>query len=353
MTRPLIGVRRDRGSRYLLLMIASFAVTVMAVRVYLDSAGYPKVGGGGLHVAHMLWGGLLLVVAALLLLLFVGRRALVLSALAAGIGVGLFIDEVGKFLTESNDYFFAPAAPIIYGAVLLLLLLWARARRDDRPSAAEATQGAVEAIRDLADGRLTAADRDRAVARLRANGSVPQDGFSDELLTLLGSPAASARLAHPGWAERVDVMRTVRRLMPDRVERLLIRIGLLLSTLTAVLGVLLAVVVLSGEVVSIPEVATGPIEYPSEPIWVLLLGLVWALVGVANGVALVLSLAGRHPTGMTIAQYAVLTGLVAGGLLNTFVSQLGALSGVLVQLGLLLLILDQRRRLVQAADAPG
>jgi hypothetical protein len=52
MARPLIGVRRDRGSRYLLLTILAFAVTVMAVRVYLDSAGYPKVGGGGLHVAH-------------------------------------------------------------------------------------------------------------------------------------------------------------------------------------------------------------------------------------------------------------------------------------------------------------
>lgn len=65
MRGPLIGVRRDRGSRYLLFMIVSFAVTVAAVRLYLDAAGYPKVGGGGLHVAHMLWGGLLLVVAAL------------------------------------------------------------------------------------------------------------------------------------------------------------------------------------------------------------------------------------------------------------------------------------------------
>ena len=101
--RPFIGVRRDRGARYLLLTIVSFAVTVAAVRVYLDAAGYPKVGGGGLHVAHMLWGGLLLVVGALSLLLFVGRRALTLSAIAAGVGVGLFIDEVGKFITESND----------------------------------------------------------------------------------------------------------------------------------------------------------------------------------------------------------------------------------------------------------
>ena len=47
--------------------------------------------------------------------------------------MGLFIDEVGKFITESNDYFFAPAAPIIYGAVLLLLLVWLVVSRTDRP----------------------------------------------------------------------------------------------------------------------------------------------------------------------------------------------------------------------------
>jgi hypothetical protein len=353
--QPLIGVGRDRGSRYLLLTIASFAVTVMAVRVYLDSAGYPKVGGGGLHVAHMLWGGLLLVVAALLPQVFVGRRALILSSLAAGIGVGLFIDEVGKFITESNDYFFAPAAPIIYGAALLLVLVWLRVRRDDRPSLAEATQGAIEAVRDLADGRLSATDRERAVTRLRAAAAAPgTTDLSGELLELLGSSATTARLAQPGWVERGDPGRWVRRLLPDRLERWLIRIGLFLSALTATMGALLAIVVLSGEVTSIPEAAVGPIEYPSEPVWVLLLGLVWVAVGVANGVALVLSLAGRHPKGMAIAQYAVLAGLVAGGLLNTYVSQLGALSGILLQLGLLLLILDQRGRLeTQEAAAAG
>ncbi len=55
---------------------------------------------------------------------------------------------------------------------------------------------------------------------------------------------------------------------------------------------------------------------------------------------------------MVVAQYAVLLGLVAGGLLNTYVSQVGALAGVVVQLGLLLLIIDQRRRLADGM-APG
>ena len=80
----------------------AFATTVAATRWYLDLAGYPTIGGGDLHVAHVLWGGLALTIAVLLGLIFVGQRAMLLSALLAGVGVGLFIDEVGKFLTTTN-----------------------------------------------------------------------------------------------------------------------------------------------------------------------------------------------------------------------------------------------------------
>lgn len=349
--RPLIGERRDRGPRYLLVMIVAFAITVIATRLYLDLTGYPKIGGGGLHVAHLLWGGLLLVVGALLILLFVGRRALILSALAAGVGVGLFIDEVGKFLTETNDYFFAPAAPIIYGAVLLLLLLWFAAARGSATSRAAATQGAIESVRDLADGRLTAADRDRAVERLRSSmaGEVATD-LEAGLLAALSGPGADARLAEPGWLDRGDGDRLLRRMLSDRVERWLVRIGLGLSVLSALVGLLVAFVILGGALPAIPD-PTGPIEAPTEPIWALLIALVWIVVGVANGTALVMSLTGRHPGAMAVAQYAVLTGLVAGGLLNVYVSQVSALAGVLVQVALLLLILDQRRRLREPAVA--
>jgi hypothetical protein len=347
--RPLIGVRRDHGPRYLLLMIVAFAVTVIATRVYLDVTGYPKVGGGGLHVAHMLWGGLLLVLAMLLVLLFVGRRALTLAAIAAGVGVGLFIDEVGKFITESNDYFFAPAAPLIYGAVLLLLLVWLVAGHGGSPSVAEATQGAVEALRDLADGRLAPGDRDRAVERLRDAVADGDPGpLERALLAVLASPENDARLAQPGWLARGEGRRLLERLLPDRLERMIVRIGLAVSAVGAALGFLVAVAIAGGGLPAIPD-PEGPIEAPTEPVWILLLALVWVIVGVANAVALGLSLTGRHQRGMSVALYATLTNLVAGGLLNTYVSQVGALASVVIQVGLLLLILDQRRRLADAA----
>jgi len=159
--RPL-GARRHRAERYLVITIAAFAVTVAGVRWYLDLAGYPTIGSGDLHVAHVLWGGLALFLAAMLPLLWVGRRVLKLSALLAGVGVGLFIDEVGKFLTTSNDYFFAPAAPIIYGGILLLVLCWLLVRRRG-DNMLDATQAVIEALRSGIDGSLTGQDRTRVI----------------------------------------------------------------------------------------------------------------------------------------------------------------------------------------------
>jgi hypothetical protein len=81
--RPLIGAHRDRAERYLVITIAAFAVTVAGTRWYLDMSGYPTVGGGELHVAHVLWGGLALFLAVLLSMLYVGERAQLVSRWAS------------------------------------------------------------------------------------------------------------------------------------------------------------------------------------------------------------------------------------------------------------------------------
>lgn len=112
----------------MLLMLIGFGGAVLGTRAFLALTGYPQVGGGTLHISHALWGGLSLFVAALVPLLVVNRAALLGAALLAGIGTGLFIDEVGKFITADNDYFFPAAAPIAYAAFLIGVWLYVRAR---------------------------------------------------------------------------------------------------------------------------------------------------------------------------------------------------------------------------------
>ncbi len=130
-------VRRETAERYVLLTLLSFAASVSLTRLGLALTGYPQLGKGELHIAHVLWGGLLLFAAALLPLVLANRWVYTVGAVLAGVGVGLFIDEVGKFITQRNDYFYPAAAPIVYTFFLLTILLFVHVRRtpDDSPHA--------------------------------------------------------------------------------------------------------------------------------------------------------------------------------------------------------------------------
>src|SRR5918911_202510 len=105
------GLPRDlQASPHIMAMLVSAVATVLVVRGFLAAAGYPQIGGGGLHVAHVLWGGLLMVAGLVLLLSFAGPVIRPVAAVVSGVGIGLFIDEGGKFVTSDNDYFHLAAA---------------------------------------------------------------------------------------------------------------------------------------------------------------------------------------------------------------------------------------------------
>jgi hypothetical protein len=125
VSRSLALIRDSDADEAFELLVFIAVATVLAIRAFLALTGYPQLGGGGLHIAHMLWGGLFMLAAIVLLLVFWNPAMRRLAAVVAGVGFGFFIDELGKFVTADNDYFFKPTAAALY---LLFLGLWGFAR---------------------------------------------------------------------------------------------------------------------------------------------------------------------------------------------------------------------------------
>ncbi len=147
--------------------LVSAMVTVLVIRGYLSATGYPQIGGGGLHIAHVLWGGLLMLVGIFIMLLRLGRPALRLGAFLAGVGFGFFIDEIGKFVTSDVNYFFEPAVAMIYVIFVAIALVLAVVRRRMTVDARTALANAMS-LYDLAVSDAAAGDaRRECLALLR------------------------------------------------------------------------------------------------------------------------------------------------------------------------------------------
>lgn len=166
---PLLNrspIQNNRASHYLVLMLLSFAASVSVTRLFLYLTGFPTIGKGELHIAHVLWGGLLLFIACLIPLILANDWALSWSAVLCGIGIGLFIDEVGKFITASNDYFYASAAPIIYAFFLLTLLIFVQVKSWRKPSRRGQMYSILDDLNEVLDEDLSQTERDSLLSRL-------------------------------------------------------------------------------------------------------------------------------------------------------------------------------------------
>jgi hypothetical protein len=90
-----------------------------------------------------------------------------IGAILTGVGLGLFFDEVGKFITSNNDYFYRPAAPIIYLIALSIAALYYLLRRRlDKPTDSELLVEALENSEALLEGRQSDMERTQVIATL-------------------------------------------------------------------------------------------------------------------------------------------------------------------------------------------
>jgi hypothetical protein len=348
------AVRRLRAERYLRHTLIWFAVTVIAVRWALAATGYPRLAGGDLHIAHVLWGGLFLFGAALSPLLFANRWALEASAVLAGIGVGLFIDEVGKFITQTNDYFFPPAAPIIYAAFLLTLLLYLRVRNEPARTVRHDLYAALDSLPHVLDHDLDA----RRHAELCDRLSHAREHAKDRKLALLA--AALLEVVNSEYVELARRPRSPWERLADRLRTFearwltLGRMRFLFAALLLAMGAGAFVDLLVLLWTSIPPqgleralhiIARGADAPGGTRLFLLLARFV--LAGIV-GMLLVLGaalLGLRHVrAGIACGYFGLLLSLTTHNLLVFYFDQFGAVGGVVLDFAVLLGLVHYRRR---------
>jgi hypothetical protein len=114
--------------------LVSAATCLLLIRAILAATGWPQLGNDTLHIAHMLWGGLGMLVGLLMVFVFSSRYVVVAAAVVGGLGFGAFIDELGKFITSDNNYFFEPTIGLIYIIFIVLYLTGRALEKTIRPS---------------------------------------------------------------------------------------------------------------------------------------------------------------------------------------------------------------------------
>jgi hypothetical protein len=193
-------IRDFLADEYLDLFLVTAVAAVLLIRLFLQLTGFPQLESDSLHVAHMLWGGLLMLIAMIVMLSFVGRSGHKIAAVIGGAGFGTFIDEVGKFVTKDNDYFFQPAVSIIYIVFILtyILIRWIHAGRPR--TQLEYLVNALQDIQQIAVGDLDRAERERALSYLeRSDSTIP---LVDALRRMLNDSDVVAP-SRPDWFTRI------------------------------------------------------------------------------------------------------------------------------------------------------
>lgn len=208
-------IRDHDAGRHVETFFVSAVAAVLGIRFWLQVTGYPRVEGYGLHIAHMLWGGLLMLAALLVLLSYLDRASVRTAAVLGGLGFGTFLDEVGKFVTQDNDYFYRPAVAIMYGVLVTAFLAARWAREHRRFSREEWLVNALRETENVALHDLDPDERRRALVFLdRSDPANPlvaalRRALRDAPVVPGPSPGIAARLARAARA-------TYRRLVGHR-----------------------------------------------------------------------------------------------------------------------------------------
>ena len=356
---PLLGrirkpARRRGAETYVLVTLLSFAASVGATRLFLELTGYPQLGMGQMHIAHVLWGGLLLFSAALIVLILANRWAFMLSAVLAGAGVGLFIDEVGKFITQNNNYFHPLAAPIIYAFFLITVFIYLRVRTRPVFDSREELYLVLSELSEVLDQDLEPGERAELKARLerieRNASSSNYSHLADSLLAFLNSTDLDIAPERAGVLERMSagLQRWEARWFPLRRLRAaliggLIALGVIaLSNFLELLRALGDPLRLERLVASLVDL--GRISSTTGVFWFVARVTLEGSVGLLLLTSGILLLLGRERGAINLAVIALLLSLAGVDVLVFYFEQFSTILTAAVQFTLLVGLLRYRQR---------
>ena len=337
----------NRSSRLMLIVLVSCALTVALTRLFLVLTGYPQIGGSTFHLAHALWGGLALFLASTMALVVQNRGAAVIIALVTGIGFGLFVDEVGKFITQKNDYFFPLAAPIVYASLLLILLFTELARRHQLRSPRAHLLAAISLSQTVADGTATATEMTAMENHIRQARTGSLDDASAALLNGIETSMALADRVQEPFAFAGRAARRIRRAvaawLPANRARRLARMAMALFCILGLVQLLLLIgVVLAPEGLS-RTLTLSVRDQPVGEVGRIIFLITWGLNAVIAALAAITWWAlrprriRRRPA-LMCGYGAMLLMLLLGNLLSSYVYQFAILIQAALQvitLGLL------------------
>ena len=345
------AVKRPFAETYIFISLTAFALTVILTRVFLEMADYPQVGGSLLHIAHAIWGGLLLFLAVLVALLLANRWAFTATAVLSGIGIGLFIDEVGKFITQKNDYFFPPAAPLIYSLFLLLVLLFLLVRRTRQSTPRDSMYQVVLGLREVLDNDLDPRERDRLLAELENGSSASEPHIvllAEKLTTYLQEDSVPLIPYQPGlWAQFNHWLHKGGDKLGQKNHRRLILIITALLSFNALFSVLVLVGLWLSPQLATPDILAILVTFAEalstqNPVWLVVRLFLELTVGLLYGFALLRFRQSREESGVDWALFASLLSITAVNLLAFYLDQFGALVSVLTTFALFFLLLTYR-----------
>src|SRR4030042_3874772 len=112
----------EAGDYFEKFLISSIS-TVITIRLFLRLTNYPMISCANYHIAHMLFGGIIMAFSLFCLLVFINKESKIFASVVGGIGCGTFIDELGKFITKDNNYWYRPSIALIYVIFILLFFI--------------------------------------------------------------------------------------------------------------------------------------------------------------------------------------------------------------------------------------